>query len=62
VEHRGDDAARLDSLVEPNAVEHLQGGRVIGAGARHLLEEIVLSQLLDQAHRDTGLRQRQREA
>ncbi len=62
VEQRRDDAARLELLVETDAVEHFQRGRVIGPGPRHLLEEVMIAQLLDQAHRDAGLRQREREA
>ena len=43
VEHRRDDAARLELRVEPDAVVHLEGRGMIGAGARHLLEEIILA-------------------
>ena len=48
VEHRRDDAARLEHLVEADAIEQLQRRRMVGAGARHLLEEIVVAQRLDQ--------------
>ena len=37
-------------------------GGMVGAGARHLLEEIVVAQRLDQADRDAVLRQRERQA
>jgi hypothetical protein len=32
---------------------------MIGAGARHLLEQTMLAELLDQGNRDAGLRQRE---
>ena len=48
--------------VKTDAVEHFQRGRMIGPGPRHLLEQVMIAQLLDQAHRDAGLRQREREA
>ena len=62
VEHGGDDAARLQPLVETDAVIELERGRVIGAGARHLLEDVVLAERLEQADANTLLGQRQRQA
>src|SRR5580692_7682294 len=62
MEHRRDDAARLELLVKPDAVVHLQGGRVIGAGARHLLEEIVVPERLDEGDRNTLLGECERHA
>ena len=62
VEQRRDDAARLELLVEADAVEQLERRRMIGAGARHLLEEIVVAQRLDQTDLDAVLRQLERQA
>ena len=62
MKHRRDDAARLELLVKPEPVEHFQRGGMIGAGARHLFEEIVVAQRFDQADFLVGLRQRQRQA
>ena len=62
VNERRDDAARLELVVEADAVVKLQSRGMVGAGARHLLEEIVVAQRLDQADRDARLRQRQRQA
>ena len=49
VKHRRNDAARLELLVKADAVEHFQRGGMIGSGARHLFEEIVVAQCLDEA-------------
>ena len=49
VEHWGDDAARLELRVKPDAIVHLERRRMIGAGARHLLEEVVVAERLDHA-------------
>ena len=57
MKHRRDDAARLELLVKPEAVEHFQRCRMIGAGARHLLEEIIVAQRFDQADLQIRLRQ-----
>ncbi len=62
MEHRRDDAARLEPPVEADAVEHLQRGGMVGAGPRHLLEEIVLAQRLDKRDRNVLLRQCERQA
>ena len=62
MEHRGDDAARLDLVVKPDAVEHFEGCRVVRAGARHLVEEIVVAQLLDEGDANPRLGERQRQA
>ena len=35
---------------------------MIGAGARHLLEEIVVAERLDEAHLHARLRERERQA
>ena len=59
MKHRGDDAARLELLVKPEPVEHFQRGGMVGAGARHLLEEIIVAERFDQADFLVGLRQRQ---
>ena len=61
VKHRRDDAARLEFLVKPEAVEHFQRRGMVGAGARHLFEEIVVAQRLDQADLLIRLRERQRQ-
>ena len=47
--------------VETDAVEQLQRGGMVGACARHLLEEIVLAERLDQIDMNVLLRQHQRE-
>ena len=62
LEFRRDQAARLHLVVEPDAVEELQRGRMVGAGARHLIEEIVVRQRLDQDDGDVLLGERQRQA
>ncbi len=62
VKQRRDDAARLELVVKTDAVEELQRRRMIGAGARHLLEEIVVVARFDQADRNVCLRQRERQA
>ena len=62
MKYRRDNAARLEPPVKPDAVEHLERRRMVGAGARHLVEEIAVAQLLDQRDRDPRLRQREREA
>ena len=59
VEHWRDDAARREALIEADAVVQLQRGRVVGAGARHLLEKALLAQLLDQHDLDAGLGERE---
>ena len=51
VEQRRDDAARLDHVVEADAIEQFQRGRMVGARARHLVEEIVVVERLDQDRR-----------
>ena len=56
---RRDDAARLELFVKPKPVEHLQRSRMVGAGARHLFEEIIVAQGLDEADFLARLRQRQ---
>ena len=60
MEQRGDNAARLDARIEADAVEQLQRCRMIGAGAGHLLEEIVVPERLDDAHLHAFLRQCER--
>ncbi len=62
VEQRRDDAARLELAVEVDAVEELERRRMIGAGARHLLEEIVVVARFNQADAHVLLRQGEREA
>ena len=62
VKQRGDDAARLELGVEADAVVKLEGCRMIGPGARHLLQEIVFAARLDEADRDILLRQCKRQA
>ena len=62
VEQRRDDAARLELVVEADAVEHFQGRGMVGSRARHLFEEIVLAQRLDQADAHARLRQGERQA
>ena len=57
MKHRRDDAARLELLIKPEPVEHFQGGRMVGAGARHLFEEIIVAERLDQADLLIRLRQ-----
>ena len=52
VEHRRDDAARLELSIKADAVEQFERGGMIGAGARHLIEEIVVAERLDEADRD----------
>ncbi len=49
-------------LVEADALEQLQRRRMIGAGARHLLEEVVVAERLDEAHLHARLRERERQA
>ena len=60
VEDGRDDPARLDLLVETDPIEHFERGRMVGAGARHLLEEVVVAERLDQRHRNVVLRQYER--
>ena len=43
VEQRRDDPARLELVVEADAVEEFQRRRMVGAGARNLFEEILLT-------------------
>ena len=62
VKHRCDDPARLDPLVEADAVEHFQRRRMVGPRPRHLIEKIVLAQRLDHHDPHVRLRQRQRQA
>src|SRR5215831_2466312 len=62
MKNRRDDATRLELPVKPDAVIHLQGGRVIGARPWHLLEEIILSERLDNGDRYPLLGERQRQA
>ena len=62
MEQRRHDAARLELVVEPERVEHFERRRMVGAGARHLLEEIVVAERLDEADRNLLLREPQREA
>ena len=62
VEERRHDAARLEPRVEPDRVEQLERRRMVGAGARHLLEEIVRPELLDDDGGNVPLREPQREA
>src|ERR1700680_3700183 len=59
---RRDDSAWLDLLIETDAIEHFERGRMIGPGARHLIEKVVVPKRLDQAGPDALLRQRQRQA
>jgi hypothetical protein len=47
VKDRRDNPARLDLLVEPDPIEHFECGRVVGAGARHLLQKVVVAERLD---------------
>ena len=62
VKQRRDDAARLEPAVEPDAVEQLERRGVIGSGARHLFEDVVVPERFDQADRDAGLCEGEREA
>src|SRR5260370_36315422 len=62
MKHRRDDATRLEPWIQPDAVVHLQRGRMIGAGPRHLLEEIAFSQRRDDGNRHALLGERQRQA
>src|SRR6202011_631058 len=59
---RRDDPARLDLLIKADPIEHFERGRMIGPGARNLIEKVVLPQRLDQDAPDALLRQRQRQA
>ncbi len=43
VDQRRDDAARLEFVVEADALEQLQGRGMVRSRARHLFEEIVLA-------------------
>ena len=54
-----DDPARLDFSVETDPIEQLLRGGMVGARARHLLEEIVLTERLDQIDVNVLLRQHQ---
>ena len=60
MEHRRNDAARLELLVEPDAVEHFECGWVVCSRTRHLLEEIIVAESLDQTDFKVGLRQCER--
>src|SRR5580700_8376474 len=62
VEQRGNDSTRLDLPVEPDAIVELQRRGMVGARARHLLQEIALAERLDHDDADILLRQREREA
>src|SRR3974390_2629969 len=55
VEERRNDSARLDPAVKPDAVVEFERGRMIGARARHLLQEVVRTECLDQDHPDAFL-------
>src|SRR5262249_19167286 len=57
-----DDPARLDLLIETDPIEHFERGGMIGAGPRHLLEEIVVAERLDQRHGDIVLSEGERKA
>ncbi len=61
VDQRRDDAARLELVVEADALEQLQGRGMVRSRARHLFEEIVLAQRFDQADLHVRLRQRERQ-
>src|SRR5207302_3791040 len=52
----------LELLVQPDLVEVLERGRMVAAGARHLVEEVIIRHRLDQRDGDVLLRQRQRQA
>jgi hypothetical protein len=43
MKHWRDDSARLQFLVEPDAVIHFQCRRVIGPRARHLFEKVIVT-------------------
>ena len=62
VKQRGDDAARFELVVKPDTREQLQGRGMIGSGARHLLEKIVVAERFDQTDRDAFLSQCERQA
>jgi hypothetical protein len=53
---------RLQLSIEPNRVEHLEGCRVVGPGARHLFKEIVGGERLDEDDPNILLGEPQREA
>src|SRR3974390_508431 len=55
VEERRNDSERLDPAVKPDAVVELERGGMIGARARHLLQEVVCAECLDQDNPDTLL-------
>src|SRR5262249_7169808 len=54
---RSNDPPRLEPGIETDAVEQLEGGRMVGARARNLLEEIILAQGLDQCDLTAFLRE-----
>src|SRR5258708_3422759 len=62
MKQRRDDAARLKLLVKPDVVIHLQRRGVIGASARHLIEKILVRELLDQQARDALFGKLERQA
>src|SRR5262249_56281257 len=61
MDQRRDDAAWLELVVEADALEQLQGRRMVRSRARHLLEEMVFAQRFDQAHLHARLRQYERQ-
>src|SRR5262249_30323653 len=61
VDQRRDDAARLELVVEADALEQLQGCGMVRPRARYLFEEIVLAQRFDQADLHVRLRQGERQ-
>ncbi len=62
MEHRRDDAARFELVIKPEPIEHFQRCGMIGAGTRHLFEEIIVAERLDKADLQACLRQCQRQA
>ena len=59
MKQRSNDSPRLEPGIETDAVEQLEGGRMVGARARNLFEEIILAQGLDQCDLNAFLRERQ---
>jgi hypothetical protein len=62
MEQRGDDAAWFELVVKADALQQLQGRGMVGSGARHLFEKVVVAEGFDQTDRDALLRQCEREA
>ena len=62
MEQRRHDAARFEFLVKPDLVIHLQRRRMIGAGARHLIEKILIAKLFHDGARHAFLGELQRKA